>query len=213
MGPDGRTKEQSNQGTGKGTTTEEEPYSQVQIPICAQEHLRLKPNTLSFVRIPQMKGTVLCEPVETDQECRTIPAVYQATQQIAMLNLGDTTKIIHKGTQIAKVTLLRKAMAEEPELSPMSSDADIAELFEKLQIDNNKMLDDKQKQKLKALIFDYRDVFAAVEGEVGATTLTEFKIKLKPDAVPHKAKVRPLYPKQRQVLKESTRPVDPTGCH
>ena len=51
-------------------------HRQVQIPLCAQEHLRLKPNTLNFIKTPEIKGTVLCEPIETDWECRALPAVY-----------------------------------------------------------------------------------------------------------------------------------------
>ena len=63
------------------------------------------------------------------------------------------------------------------------------------------MLDQNQKQRLKTLVYNYRDIFAAVEGEVGATTLTEFKVWLKEDATPHKAKVHPLNPKQRESLR------------
>ena len=77
----------------------------------------------------------------------------------------------------------------------------MAELFEKLKIDENQLLDQDQKQRLKTLIYTYHDVFAAVEGEVGATSPTKFKVCLKDDATPHKGKVHPRNPKQRESLR------------
>ena len=61
---------------------------------------------------------------------------------------------------------------EEPELPTLPENEGIAELFKTLQIDKNQLLDQNQKQQLKTLIYQYHDVFAPVEGEVGATTLT-----------------------------------------
>ena len=50
------------------------------------------------------------------------------------------------------------------------------------------------------MIFSYKDIFAAVEGEVGATNLTEFRVCVKENSTPHKAKVRPLNLKQKESL-------------
>ena len=99
----------------------------------------------------------LCKPVETDQECRALPTVYKATQSIAMLNLSEKTKVIPQGTQIAKVTLLRRQLqTEEPELPTLLENEGISELFE---IDKNQLLDQNQKQQLKTLIYQYCDVW------------------------------------------------------
>ena len=76
----------------------------------------------------------------------------------------------------------------ETDESDLTEDEATAELL-KLTIDENKMLIKEQNQRLKILIFSYKDIFTAVEGEVGATTLTEFKVHVKDNAVPHKAKV------------------------
>ena len=131
LGPDPQ-REQTQEPSRTSSRESSIGQRQLHIPICAKENLRLQPNTLNFIGTPPIKGTVLCEPVATDQECRALPAIYRATQKVALINLSEKVKLIPKGTQIAKVTLLRKPMAEEPELTPMSSDAEITELFEKL---------------------------------------------------------------------------------
>ena len=56
--------------------------------------------------------------------------------------------------------------------------------------------------KVKYLVTEYRDIFTSPEVAMGKTNLMEFKINLEPDAVPKKAKVRPLNPKQIISLKE-----------
>ena len=70
-----------------------------------------------------------------------------------------------KGTQIAKVALLRRQLSlEEPKFPTLPENEGIAELFETLRIDQNQLLDQNQKQQLKTLIYQYCNVFAAVEG-------------------------------------------------
>ena len=102
-----------------------------------------------------------------------VPAVYKATSRVTMLNLSEKTKMIPKGTMIGKVTILQKQVREPPEEeATFKAEEDTAELFKKLQIDENQLLNREQKKRLKTLIYKYKDVFSAVEGEVGATTLT-----------------------------------------
>ena len=112
MGPDhlrGQTTEAI-----RGHRQEESVGSrQVQLPHFVQKNLWLKPNTLNFVAIPEVKGIALFEPVYSDAECGALPAVYKATQKVAMLNLSKKTKLIPKGTKISKVILKRQLQAEE----------------------------------------------------------------------------------------------------
>ena len=76
----------------------------------------------------------------------------------------------------------------ETDESDLTEDEATAELL-KLTIDENKMLIKEQNQRLKILIFSYKDIFTTVKGEVGATTLTKFKVYVKENAVTYKAKV------------------------
>ena len=59
----------------------------------------------------------------------------------------------------------------------------------------------KVKKKVKEIIRSYSDVFAEPGQEVGETNLLEFNIELVEDTKPHKARVRPLNPKQRAELR------------
>ena len=53
------------------------------------------------------------------------------------------------------------------------------------------------RDKVVALIEEYVDVFSSPDRVFGKTTLLEFDVELKPGSKPHKAKCRPLNPKQK----------------
>ena len=78
MGPDvqGRTQEYQGRDPKREESRGTRP---VELSIFAQSSLRLKPNTLNFIKVPEMKGTAMVEPVAQDHECKMLPAVYRAT--------------------------------------------------------------------------------------------------------------------------------------
>ena len=83
-------------------------------------------------------------------------------------------------------------------------DASFLELKQKLKLDENEILNKNPqiKEQLIGLIKEYQDIFADPESQVGETDLVEFDIDVKPGSIPHRSKVRPLNPAQRESLKK-----------
>ena len=86
------------------------------------------------------------------------------------------------------------------------SDPDFANLLKDLRVNENKLLkaNRKAKRKLIRILKRYQDCFKITGGKCkyGKTKLTKMKIRLKPGAVPVRAKVRNLNPKQQETLQK-----------
>ena len=70
-----------------------------------------------------------------------------------------------------------------------------------VQLEGNELLTAKQKDQLVDLLLEHFDALAVDSNDFGHTDLIQFKIKLKPDAVPIRARTRPLNPTQEKDLK------------
>ena len=76
-------------------------------------------------------------------------------------------------------------------------------LYKELKIEENPILQKNPtvKEKVKELVSKFKDVFAEPGQEVGQTNLIQFDIELVKNAKPHKSRVRPLNPAQRNDLR------------
>ena len=132
--------------------------------------------------------------------------MYRDQKRVAVLNLeGD--HVLRAGTQIAEIIptkhILRK-LPEEKVRSTKESEDRCEELIKELGLDEKKLLNAGPvlKEKVKALVREYTDIFSSPEISFGKTSLMEFEVTLEPGSKPVKAKVRPINPKQRQDLRE-----------
>ena len=96
----------------------------------------------------------------------------------------------------------------QDEVGKKGGNVDFDQLLRDLKIHDNQLLqaNKKAKGKLVRILRRYQDCFftsgATDEDKYGLTDLTEMKIRLKPGAVPIRQKVRPLNPKQEEVLQK-----------
>ena len=171
----------------------------------------IKGNHLAFIKVARIPATALVEPtgIKGYPSVEVVPAVYQGQDKIAILNLAEEPITLKKGTQVgtAHMTRVRTKQPDKPSVNIVedeNKEAILKQLFEDLKLDENEMLKDNPENlaKVKSLVTEYRDIFTSPEVAMGKTNLMEFEINLEPDAVPKKAKVRPLNPKQIISLKE-----------
>ena len=66
---------------------------------------------------------------------------------------------------------------------------------------SDSLFNDTQKQTLKEMIKEFRDVFAVTEAELGRTNLYQHKIRLKPGAQPPKPRLYRTSPREREFIK------------
>ena len=73
-----------------------------------------------------------------------------------------------------------------------------------MRLEENEILKSKPEllDRVKTLVWDYRDVFSNPEQDIGKTNLIEFSVNLKPGSKPVKQKVRPLNPHQKADLRK-----------
>ena len=198
-------------------------------PIKTIQDVVLEANSINFVQIPRIAGMAMVEPMPTDvpNHCMVIPGVYDRTDKVAVINMHNEALGIPKGVEIGFCVPLQQKR-EEVEcdanggIDPLDRGltrgvnnlndgeettkalADPEELHKDLKLDENPMLQKNPKlmKRVKSLINEYRDIFSCPDQLIGKTNLCEFAIELKEDAQPHKAKLRPLNPKQKESLKE-----------
>ena len=199
-------------------------------PIKTIRGCYLEPHSITFVEIPKIRGTAMVEPMPTDapHHCMLVNAVYDGTDKVAVVNMHDEALSLPKDTEVGYcIPLQHKRMVVEPDAEgkvdplehgltkgvnnlndcgddPKVALADPEELYKDLKLEENPMLTKNPglMKKVKDLVTEYRDIFSCPDQLIGKTTLCEFSIELTPNAQPHKAKLRPLNPKQKESLKE-----------
>ena len=197
---------------GRRTVQEEQkrsvPRRRAALPVFAEKDTMMKGNSLNFVQVGRIPASALLEPVDTPGlgGARAVPGVYRDQKRVAVLNLeGD--RVLRAGTQIAEIiptTHILRKLPEEKVRSTKESEDRCEELIKELGLDDKKLLnaDPDLKEKVKALVREYADIFSSPEVSFGKTSLMEFEVTLEPGSKPVKAKVRPTNPKQRQDLRE-----------
>ena len=203
----GRSKEKDSMLGKQRRPTEQDVGRRSGKPICTMEDVVLEPNAISFIKVLRIPASALIEAVEigSNPTCRAIPAVYQGTSKIAILNLDDRKQTLKKGTQVAEIRLLKTVPREGDKIGKISNDKEVRELWEQLRLEENEMLKENPRlmDSVKRLVKEYSDIFSSPEEAIGRTDLIEFDIKLKQGHErPVKAKLRPLNPKQKESLRE-----------
>lgn len=195
--------------------------------VCAVT-TRCKANSLTFAKMtfpPECHSkTVLVEHEERDG-LEVVGAVYQGREgvnRIAILNTGQTDKIIQPGTQLGKLEIQRvhrrgpqeqetlKRVKENQGGEPVRGEdtpeieTHKARILKDLKIEENSMLqkNPKAKERLKEMINRFWRVFGEPDMSTGLTDMAEFKIELKEGATPQRAQVRPLNPAQMESLRD-----------
>ena len=178
------------------------------LPVFVEKDTIVKGNSLNFVQVNRIPASALLEPVKTPGlgGVRAVPGVYRDQRKIAVLNLEEE-QVLKAGTQIGEIVPTKHVPQEVPEekvKSAKESDDRAEELIKELRLDEKKLLnaDPALKEKVKALVREYTDVFSSPEVAFGKTSLLEFEVHLEQGSKPVKAKVRPLNPKQKQDLRD-----------
>ena len=78
-------------------------------------------------------------------------------------------------------------------------------IWTKLKLEENEILTNKEKEKVLLMFIKYWDAVSVGGHDLGDTHLGECKIKLQPDAVPTRSKLRPLNPDQLADLRRQIR--------
>ena len=205
------------------------PHHAPCFPIKTIQDVVLEANSVTFVKIPRVAGLAMMEPMPTDvpNHCMLIPGVYDRTDKVAVINMHDDALGIPKETEIGFCVPLQRRR-EKPDsdanggIDPLDGGltkgvnnlndgeevttalADPEELYKDLKLDESPILQKNPKlmKRVKDLVKEYRDIFSCPDQLIGKTQLCEFSIELKPNAQPHKAKLRPLNPKQKESLRE-----------
>ena len=137
--------------------------------------------------------------------------VQSTENSIAVLNDTDKDTWVKAGDFLAHSEKLRTNDMGTQEVEPVDKNltddqikAHKAQIWSDLNLEENKILKEHPEamKRVRKIIDRYWSVFGEPNITTGLTDLAEFKIKLKPDAVPHRAKVRPLNPAQMESLKE-----------
>ena len=145
------------------------------------------------------------EPVQIPgvNHVRVVPAIYRDQDRVAVLNLeGD--QVIPRGTQVGEVIPMKLSKQTKEAKEGVRSAKEAADteeqLIRDLRIDENDLLKANPaiREKLKALVREYTDIFSSPEQNIGKTDLIEFEINLEPGTRPVKQKTRPLNPKQKE---------------
>ena len=212
LGPEAPNPVDRSRQTGRRTVQDGQKRSvsrrRAALPVFAEKDTIMKGNSLNFVQVGRIPASALLEPVETPGlgGARAVPGVYRDQKRVAVLNLeGD--RVLRAGTQIAEIIPTKHILQKLPEekvRSAKESEDRSEELIKELGLDEKKLLnaDPDLKEKVKALVREYTDIFSSPEVSFGKTSLIEFEVTLEPGSKPVKAKVRPTNPKQRQDLRE-----------
>ena len=210
-------------GVRTNSRTREKSVPQRQMKLISFSDQRVKGHSISFIRaeLPESEKFVN-KNYYVDHKVlgrtEVVGAFYKmkrGVQRIAVLNNSDRDVIIQKGTVLGDVEFMepltegdikRMVERETQELEEEFSGEEILKHQEKiiadLQIEENEILKTNldAKKRLVEMVRKYWKTFGTPSTTTGLTDLAEFRIKLKPGAVPHKSKVRPLNPAQKDSL-------------
>ena len=103
-------------------------------PVKARRTCKLPSNSLCFIETEDLDvGKTLVEPAKTKYTlCRALPAVYQKTTKVAMLNLGPKITV-KAGTTIAEATpMVLKVQPQTKETINTIQNDDAKQLWEDL---------------------------------------------------------------------------------
>lgn len=201
----------------------EKSVPQRSVEICSISDQRVKRHSLTFIKaiLPESKKYVN-KSFHIDNKqweyTEVVGAFYQTqpdVQRIAILNNSDKDVIIKKGAILGKVEFMEpKSIGDIQRMEEKESEEVTQELqgeeLEKhqqkiladLKIEDNEMLREhpEAKDKMIKLVRRFWKTFGEPNLTTGLTELAEFKIRLKPNTVPHRAKLRPLNPDQLDSL-------------
>ena len=188
---------------------------------------RCKANSLTFVSTglnPTEGKLTYVHPMAHEGATETVGAVYRRKDRVAVLNSSSIDVILEEGQSLGTYEELREEDCDPEKVfhneggearinrvSNQEKEEDTPEVMQhkdqiiaELGIEENTLLKERPdvKQKVIKLIHQYWTVFGEIGVSTGCTDLTEFDIKLKEGAVPHRAKVRPLNPAQMDSLKD-----------
>ena len=146
--------------------------------------------------MPQLNVFVASAIVRVNKTSRMIP--------VRVMNLNSTEKVIRKNTRLADLRLLTEdeqvracASSSKFETPKQTVPKDFVDRFDF----SNSVFDQQQKEKLLKLLWEYQDIFSAKESLLGQTDLMQFKVELKDDAVPFKARPYRSNPNVRQEIR------------
>ena len=145
----------------------------------------------------------------TDLEILPLSGIYEPENQVCTINVLNTSnkpQILNKRLVLGRFHPIRY----EGEVLSVNNDKEEQAknkinprefVSEKLKLEDNVLLTPEQKDKLLELVIQHFACVSTGGNDLGRTELMQFKIKIKPDAVPQRARVRPLNPTQEQDLK------------
>ena len=132
----------------RGTRARETSCGVVHV-LKATKDMECQPDHLTFIPIARQKGMIRVYPTSSQEgeEAQPIRALYQNTQKIAVLNLGEK-KIVRKGEVIGQFTYVIHKPGKEPdqgiqEVAPELSQGEnekVLQLWTDLGLDENEML-------------------------------------------------------------------------
>lgn len=218
--PNGRGRVNDRQG-GRLGKREGEPLRYPNFPLRILDSRQLGGETLSSLEVscPRrfIPGGAVCIEGGDREGLQVIPGVYSINPstgrtKIFVLNVHKHAYRIEPGAQICngfpvkerKLTNDTGAAGKNLESMNETGCDNVQELYRDLKLDENPLLRKNPaiKRKVKALIYKYRTVFTNPEVSLGKTDLIKCKIRLRPGAVPVKAKNRPFNPAQTQELRK-----------
>ena len=185
--------------------------------LTAQKDIKCKSNSLTFVPIKTQRGTIRVYPLDEENTCQPIGALYRGTNRIAFLNLGNDKVRINKGNAIARFSYVKRCEAEpreerlqevrtETDISPgsLEEETKVQELWKQLKLDDNELLADRPdvREKVWQILRKHWTVFSSEARLIGKTDLIEFEVELEQGTRPHRGKVRPLNPTMKKSLKD-----------
>ena len=185
--------------------------------LTATKDMKCKKDTLTFLPINKQRGMIRVFPLDENELCQPVKALYEGTSRIAMLNLGEKSVRFKKGEMIAAFSFVKVDTAGnreerigeirmESSIPPGSPEEEerVKFLWKELKLDQNKILKGRpdQAKRVHEILRTHWKVFSNESKLIGETDLMEFEVELEPGAKPHRGKIRPLNPKMKQSLKE-----------
>ncbi|WP_416879508.1 reverse transcriptase domain-containing protein [Litorimonas sp.] len=196
-------------------------------PIYNLQNRNLPGNSLTFIHVSGQSGSiaVLEKELRGWEDVHLVPAIYDFksdTGEVGIFNMSDQVVGLRKGVLLGNCRRLTPGEAEHPEqeepketLSSLRNKkpttltpAERKIILDQLNLEGKKVLlqgGGKNLDRAKELINKYAEVFSVptVAGTtIGKTDRIQCEVKLKPGAIPFKAKVRPLNPNQRESLEK-----------
>ena len=185
-----------------------EPKTALVHCLRARNEVLVKANTLTFVKIRPQKGMIQVSPIE-DATCQAINALYENTERVALLNLGEEHRRIRAGDVICTFAHIRnKGRPEEERVAEIPTDVEedikIQRLWQQLNLDTNTFLRGRPdlQERVWKVLKKFHEVFASETRIIGETSLIQFEVELILHAKPYRGKVRPLNPEMKKSLRD-----------